>query len=777
MSTPSDGGAGDGGQGGWNSGGGWGSGGGQGSGGTPAQPTPPAADPPGQPGQPVRPAQPVQPAQPGQPAPGYGQPAAPGYGQQPAPGYGAPAGAPGYGPPPGAPGYGTAPGYAAPQGYAPPGAAPQGYGAPGYAVPAGAGGGRKSRLPLVLGLVGLLVVLGAGGALAWRFLQGSPDELASRVPAEAVVYGHLNLNPSAANKLGIRSLVDRVNEAAGEEVISLAQLGRALEGADGGEDIDFATDIDPWLGDQIAFYVGELPEDPEAFAGEGEFAVLASVEDEDAAEEFIGDQDGVEDGYDAGDGRTGFTIDEDGAVAVVDGGVLYLGTEGAVQDALDVESALLDDPAYADAVAALPDRIVTLWADTPALLGAIAAQSGQQVPGAEDLGPTAVAISASEGALDLTTSSVVPDDADQPEPVAAVDLGTLPGGGLLYARVPDVGAQLDALLAGIDSSAAMAGDVMDLPEGERPSDAVEAAVEGALGTTPEEIAEWLGDLALAVAYDPSEAEDNFGLLLQFAVADDEAAADLVDALGEQVPPDSGIDVEEGRIAAGAVELEAADGVLALRAGELDEDPLSEDEAFAAAREGLAGEVLLYLDVSSTVRAAGPFVGASGEVPEDVQQGLDIAAAFDSVVLVAERGEPGGVTTGTFRIGYSRELEPVDTGGEPNLPDVDLGELGSAADLIAGSQAPAVEETPTFEPLPSIEPVEPTAPPAGDEPFAFGDDPTLDALYTACAEGDFAACDQLFFDSPVGSDYETFALSCGGRTDFSAGCVEEFGGGQ
>ena len=42
-------------------------------------------------------------------------------------------------------------------------------------------------------------------------------------------------------------------------------------------------------------------------------------------------------------------------------------------------------------------------------------------------------------------------------------------------------------------------------------------------------------------------------------------------------------------------------------------------------------------------------------------------------------------------------------------------------------------------------------------------PTLDALYDQCALGSGQACDDLFGLSPVGSEYETFAVTCGNRT--------------
>lgn len=48
------------------------------------------------------------------------------------------------------------------------------------------------------------------------------------------------------------------------------------------------------------------------------------------------------------------------------------------------------------------------------------------------------------------------------------------------------------------------------------------------------------------------------------------------------------------------------------------------------------------------------------------------------------------------------------------------------------------------------------------PSRRGDDPALDVLYDACAAGDGSACDRLFEQAPVGSEYESFASTCGGR---------------
>ena len=56
--------------------------------------------------------------------------------------------------------------------------------------------------------------------------------------------------------------------------------------------------------------------------------------------------------------------------------------------------------------------------------------------------------------------------------------------------------------------------------------------------------------------------------------------------------------------------------------------------------------------------------------------------------------------------------------------------------------------------------------------APGTDPGLDELWDDCAAGSAYACDTLYFDSPLGSDYERFGFSCGARE--IANCAEVLG---
>jgi serine/threonine-protein kinase PknK len=53
-------------------------------------------------------------------------------------------------------------------------------------------------------------------------------------------------------------------------------------------------------------------------------------------------------------------------------------------------------------------------------------------------------------------------------------------------------------------------------------------------------------------------------------------------------------------------------------------------------------------------------------------------------------------------------------------------------------------------------------PEGQSPGSLGSESDLDELAEECAEGDFGSCDELYSESDVGSDYEAYAKTCGGR---------------
>lgn len=113
-------------------------------------------------------------------------------------------------------------------------------------------------------------------------------------------------------------------------------------------------------------------------------------------------------------------------------------------------------------------------------------------------------------------------------------------------------------------------------------------------------------------------------------------------------------------------------------------------------------------------------------------------------------------------------------------------LAAAAALVAGctaSPGPVTGVSRATAPPPTSSPSATTAgtvpaPPdlAGnvidctsvDVPCDHGDDPALDELWEACADGAGGACDRLYYDSAFDTRYEQFGNTCGDR-DLTVPC--------
>jgi len=78
----------------------------------------------------------------------------------------------------------------------------------------------------------------------------------------------------------------------------------------------------------------------------------------------------------------------------------------------------------------------------------------------------------------------------------------------------------------------------------------------------------------------------------------------------------------------------------------------------------------------------------------------------------------------------------------------------AQEATSAPATPAPTPSAPKPPAPSQEPERP----AVIGPDKYGDDPALDALWDLCEDGDYQACEDLYFDSPLNSEYEAFALS-------------------
>jgi hypothetical protein len=81
--------------------------------------------------------------------------------------------------------------------------------------------------------------------------------------------------------------------------------------------------------------------------------------------------------------------------------------------------------------------------------------------------------------------------------------------------------------------------------------------------------------------------------------------------------------------------------------------------------------------------------------------------------------------------------------------IDLSELGGTGDDVTDDTGDVTDDTSSSGLLP------------GD---TYGDNETLDALWDACEDGDDDACSDLYLQSEIGSEYEQFGATCGGRDE-------------
>ncbi|MGH9138242.1 MAG: hypothetical protein ACRD0G_14535, partial [Acidimicrobiales bacterium] len=88
-------------------------------------------------------------------------------------------------------------------------------------------------------------------------------------------------------------------------------------------------------------------------------------------------------------------------------------------------------------------------------------------------------------------------------------------------------------------------------------------------------------------------------------------------------------------------------------------------------------------------------------------------------------------------------------------------VGSGSSTPAAAANKAVGAAPTSEPGGAAD-LSTTPPP--DPPTDLGDDAALDELAQSCFDGDLLACDHLYLQSPVDSDYEEYGDTCAGRQE-------------
>lgn len=304
------------------------------------------------------PGQPGPPPGYGSPQSGYGQPQA-GYGQQPPP-------QPGYGQPQSGYGHPQAPGGYAQAGGSYPQQSP-------VQQPQRSRRGLKIAAAGAAGVIGLGAVAG-GGAFAWSMLSGGGPQPEEALPGDTVAFAKVDLDPSADQKVDALRFFSKFPDAdVDADGDPKKEIFEALQEDGGLQGVDYAQDVEPWLGDRIG--MGVLPSTD---GGEPEVVLALAVTDTGAAEDSV-------DALTAG-GQSACGVDED---------FMICGEEQSVVDRVTGASdSLAESDTFSDDMDALgEDGVATAWMDQ-GKVSELAQQSSStsSVPPVEATGRTAMAL-------------------------------------------------------------------------------------------------------------------------------------------------------------------------------------------------------------------------------------------------------------------------------------------------------------------------------------------------------------------------------------------------
>lgn len=329
---------------------------------------------------------------------------------------------------------------------------------------------RRRAGTATIAAIGVSAALVMGtGAFAAASLSGGGPQPEDVLPAGAIGFVKLDLDPSATQKERVYGLTTRFPLAAKElrSADTLREDLLRLAFDDSGTELDYDTDVAPWIGDRVgvAFLAadGDEPDVVVAVAhtdaGKARTALAKAAEEEDLA----------------------FTVLDDYAL---------LGEDQAVVDAAaGAEDHLADDEGFTEAVDALDgDQVALAWADLGRVWDALPADLREQAEdGLDPTGQVVVGVHALDDAIEvvgrtLGVKSNLPDD----------DGDGSPGTGLAGQLPAQAIAALAA--AGLDQSVEQAYDAFVTGAETVVPDLEAQAAELGL-TLPDDITTVLGDEA------------------------------------------------------------------------------------------------------------------------------------------------------------------------------------------------------------------------------------------------------------------------------------------
>lgn len=208
-------------------------------------------------------------------------------------------------------------------------------------------GGRNAVLAVLAGAATVAVVGTAYATVS--FLSGGGAQPEDVLPADVMAIAKVDLDPAAGQKLAVYRLAQKfpslADDVTSEDDVKDQLLRAVFEDV---PDVDYARDIEPWIGDRAAISAVPGEETPHVLAA----VAYTDREQADAALERLA----------ASDPESSFYAFSENADYVL------LGDDQAVVDAAATTDAVLADAqTFADDVDALDgDQIVTAWADVSA---------------------------------------------------------------------------------------------------------------------------------------------------------------------------------------------------------------------------------------------------------------------------------------------------------------------------------------------------------------------------------------------------------------------------
>ena len=345
----------------------------------------------------------------------------------------------------------------------PPAGPPPGWSAPAPQQPEP----RGRRRGIAIGVAGVAVValvVGAG-VFAWAKLSGGGPQPSEAVPSNAMAYVRLDLDPAASQKLNAMSLLNKFPEFEDATGISdddadLRKLFvERVMNADGC-DIDYADDIEPWIGERLGFAIvdGETPAPMLAIQVSDQGAAEKGAKKvADCAGGFGMSAEAPSSSVDPVAYESADSSDEDAGIGVAFSGdyMVVAPTQQFADDfAKDSEDAsLADNNTFSSDMEALDgEGFASMWFDAKSVTDA-ADEMGipsQDLAAIEELGlgSGAMALRAGDDYLEIASTS----DADVGAKGAKADVGSLRDSTLFAASVSDGRSLVDNLWTKFESA-------------------------------------------------------------------------------------------------------------------------------------------------------------------------------------------------------------------------------------------------------------------------------------------------------------------------------------